>query len=88
MSLAGVESTMIMPSKTSHALLSKTDLKAHEFFFLGSTCTSAIPLLGFNPSKVFPALKAKDFDYAVVVVGDNSMRYRLQLHLSHLVQTK
>jgi len=27
MSLAGVESTMIMPSKTSHALLSKADLK-------------------------------------------------------------
>ncbi|MGI9560093.1 MAG: trans-sulfuration enzyme family protein [Flavobacteriaceae bacterium] len=28
MSLAGVESTMIMPSKTSHALLSQADLKA------------------------------------------------------------
>ena len=28
MSLAGVESTMIIPSKTSHSLLSKADLKA------------------------------------------------------------
>ena len=28
MSLAGIESTMIMPSKTSHALLSEADRKA------------------------------------------------------------